>query len=370
MIRQAGGKWVLYTADGKRRLGTHGSRAGALAQERAIEANKMLADASSNKDPFTQNCDRVSDEMNKRLVKPLRSQPIRYTEGSPNQQQSGIKRKMRSNDGNALDSMVWSGNFDRPGADGGKLTIAMGSRVDVGGHKTAARDLVESWRHDRTNPVVRKAGEIVSGMFPSMRTYPRIPSPNGGREPFAIEPRRVQRKGWMIQGGKRIYVPLPSDFGAGSDLRDAAGRAIVVPKQVTPLLSTGSMRPERIAGLRPRPIDQTVRTGIPSRASVGQEAVQEFLSNPSAMRDPDPWRVPKVQPRAPSPLAKVNTNIRDMSLRMDPKYGTSRGLRQDDVANSIRGQSAPLGETQRTESPAPSNLVDPSKFRKGGRGGK
>jgi hypothetical protein len=39
-IKKEGNKWVLYTKDGKRKLGTHDSREDALAQERAIEANK------------------------------------------------------------------------------------------------------------------------------------------------------------------------------------------------------------------------------------------------------------------------------------------------------------------------------------------
>jgi len=39
-IKKEDGKWVLYTKDGKRKLGTHDTRAEAVAQEQAIEANK------------------------------------------------------------------------------------------------------------------------------------------------------------------------------------------------------------------------------------------------------------------------------------------------------------------------------------------
>lgn len=40
MIKKSGKKWILYTKDGKRKLGTHDTREEALAQERAIMANK------------------------------------------------------------------------------------------------------------------------------------------------------------------------------------------------------------------------------------------------------------------------------------------------------------------------------------------
>ncbi len=40
MIRKVNGKYVLYTADGKRRLGTHATRGEALAQERAVNIRK------------------------------------------------------------------------------------------------------------------------------------------------------------------------------------------------------------------------------------------------------------------------------------------------------------------------------------------
>lgn len=40
MIRKVGSKWVLFTKDGSKRLGTHDSKAEAEAQERAIEASK------------------------------------------------------------------------------------------------------------------------------------------------------------------------------------------------------------------------------------------------------------------------------------------------------------------------------------------
>jgi len=36
MIKHVGGKWVLYTRDGKRVLGTHDTREEAVAQEQAI----------------------------------------------------------------------------------------------------------------------------------------------------------------------------------------------------------------------------------------------------------------------------------------------------------------------------------------------
>ena len=40
MIKQVGSKYVVTTRSGSRVLGTHGSRAEALAQLRAIEASK------------------------------------------------------------------------------------------------------------------------------------------------------------------------------------------------------------------------------------------------------------------------------------------------------------------------------------------
>lgn len=40
VIKKSGKKWILYTKDGKRKLGTHDTREEALAQERAIMANK------------------------------------------------------------------------------------------------------------------------------------------------------------------------------------------------------------------------------------------------------------------------------------------------------------------------------------------
>lgn len=43
MIKHVGDKWILYTKDGSKKLGTHDSEAEALAQERAIEASKHRA---------------------------------------------------------------------------------------------------------------------------------------------------------------------------------------------------------------------------------------------------------------------------------------------------------------------------------------
>lgn len=40
MIRRVGGKYVLYSKKTGKRLGTHGSKAGALRQERAIQIAK------------------------------------------------------------------------------------------------------------------------------------------------------------------------------------------------------------------------------------------------------------------------------------------------------------------------------------------
>lgn len=42
MIRHEGGRWVLYTKDGTRKLGAHATEAGAQAQERAVEAAKHM----------------------------------------------------------------------------------------------------------------------------------------------------------------------------------------------------------------------------------------------------------------------------------------------------------------------------------------
>jgi hypothetical protein len=43
VIRKVGSRWVLFTRDGKRRLGTHPSRAKAEAQERLIQWKKAKA---------------------------------------------------------------------------------------------------------------------------------------------------------------------------------------------------------------------------------------------------------------------------------------------------------------------------------------
>ena len=40
MIKKSGNRWILYSKDGKRKLGTHATREEAVAQERAIMANK------------------------------------------------------------------------------------------------------------------------------------------------------------------------------------------------------------------------------------------------------------------------------------------------------------------------------------------
>ena len=39
-IKHEGNSWILYTKDGSRILGKHGSKAEAIAQERAIEISK------------------------------------------------------------------------------------------------------------------------------------------------------------------------------------------------------------------------------------------------------------------------------------------------------------------------------------------
>lgn len=43
MIRKVGSKFQLYTADGKRPLGKVGTKAAAVAQERAIKARQAAA---------------------------------------------------------------------------------------------------------------------------------------------------------------------------------------------------------------------------------------------------------------------------------------------------------------------------------------
>ena len=40
MIKKSGSRWILYSKDGKRKLGTHATRDEALAQERAIMSKK------------------------------------------------------------------------------------------------------------------------------------------------------------------------------------------------------------------------------------------------------------------------------------------------------------------------------------------
>ncbi len=59
VIRKRGSKYVLMTRDGSRRLGTHATRAEALAQERAVEAHKHMGKQVEQKvelvDPTTLN---------------------------------------------------------------------------------------------------------------------------------------------------------------------------------------------------------------------------------------------------------------------------------------------------------------------------
>ena len=43
MIKKVGKKWVLFTHDGKRKLGTHATKAGAEKQEAAINISKARA---------------------------------------------------------------------------------------------------------------------------------------------------------------------------------------------------------------------------------------------------------------------------------------------------------------------------------------
>lgn len=43
MIKREGKKWVLYSKDGKKKLGTHYSRADAKSQEAAINISKARA---------------------------------------------------------------------------------------------------------------------------------------------------------------------------------------------------------------------------------------------------------------------------------------------------------------------------------------
>lgn len=52
VIKKEGGKWVLYSKDGKKKLGTHETRADAVAQERAIEANKIKETQTATKGGF------------------------------------------------------------------------------------------------------------------------------------------------------------------------------------------------------------------------------------------------------------------------------------------------------------------------------
>ena len=49
MIRKQGNKYVLYTSDGSRVLGTHESRTQAEAQERAIKLSKLRKGKSNGK---------------------------------------------------------------------------------------------------------------------------------------------------------------------------------------------------------------------------------------------------------------------------------------------------------------------------------
>ncbi len=41
MIKKQGGKWVLYSSDGKKKLGEHNTKEEALRQERAIQISKQ-----------------------------------------------------------------------------------------------------------------------------------------------------------------------------------------------------------------------------------------------------------------------------------------------------------------------------------------
>ena len=49
MIKKIKDKYVLYTKDGKKRLGTHQTKDEALAQERAIEIKKHNKGSSKSK---------------------------------------------------------------------------------------------------------------------------------------------------------------------------------------------------------------------------------------------------------------------------------------------------------------------------------
>ena len=47
MIKKEGEKWILYTKDGSKKLGTHDSEGDAKKQEAAIEASKHRAAADA-----------------------------------------------------------------------------------------------------------------------------------------------------------------------------------------------------------------------------------------------------------------------------------------------------------------------------------
>ncbi len=423
MIRRVGEKWALYTRDGKRRLGTHDSKADALAQERAIETSKHGKGKDdgttvANSGHRSTHSDWSRASRSSKAKRPLRAPDIHHGRpvSNPAPGKIEIRRKdnlaeIRGRDGRrrmvdaqdvikikqypaeweriplptlaqqrVLDmyrttrpaAVAWRREHAAGGKRRGWTDEARAAAIEARrmGAKAGilnpdARDL--GVRVARGSSIRIKAGEVISGMFSSQRTYPLIPSPNGKRRSIIAEvPQRrgtpggggvIARddwptKGWVVRDGKRVFVPLAQDFRGEKPIRDAAGRSVIVPKQDT------SPR----FGLRPRPIDQTVRTGIPSRASLGMEAMEEMSQNPPATRDPDPWRAPAARPHPKNPMARMGADVPDGGLGMEP-----RGLRPDDVRRSLRGVGRALGRTQRQESPLPSNVVDPEPYRKGWR---
>lgn len=68
MIKQEDGKWKLYTADGKKLLGTHDTKEEAIDQEAAIKAN---AAAHSARKPDANGNMRIPIDLAKRVPKTI-----------------------------------------------------------------------------------------------------------------------------------------------------------------------------------------------------------------------------------------------------------------------------------------------------------
>lgn len=63
VLRQESGKWCVYSADGKRKIACHGDKEDAIAQLRAIEANKQKTEKHLSETELSKNYQITVDEM-------------------------------------------------------------------------------------------------------------------------------------------------------------------------------------------------------------------------------------------------------------------------------------------------------------------